>query len=184
VIIPLLVSNLLALSVFAQTDSNFGSRWSNIITILLALFAFMPSLRDKIPNTPQMTLSDKLVFGNVIVVTFVSLNALLRQYFNEIIISFVLFAIACAFSGTMVLYFLFRYFAYRFQSRTGEEYLVKYENKKKSEDVDAEEWTTGALSNVEVAEKSLKIFKAKKEKKTEKEEKKETKAEKEEKKKS
>jgi hypothetical protein len=115
-----------ALLVLLHTvESNISV--GDMATIMLALFAFLTSARDKIPVFPQASVLDKMVFVFVIQLIFVCVDVLYEYFFPEfsardrpifLLISTVGFSL-------QVLYVAFRWFRSGLTSRENYQQLEK-----------------------------------------------------------
>lgn len=73
--LPLFILNLFSLSIFrVARDEERASRVGTLITLLLALFAFMPSFRQQAPIA-TLTFLDVCVIGSVGIMGFVMLDS-------------------------------------------------------------------------------------------------------------
>jgi len=74
--LPLFVLNVTSLGIFAVNAADYGTRLGNIITILLALFAFLPTYRAQVPN-PTITSLDVAMFASVIVLFLIIVDSVM-----------------------------------------------------------------------------------------------------------
>ena len=54
------------MSIFMQPYSDTGARIANVAVIMLAYVAFIPTVRSVIPPVPYPTISDLVIFINLI----------------------------------------------------------------------------------------------------------------------
>lgn len=73
--VPLFFLNLFSLGVFLIERSDYTGRLGLVITVLLALFAFLPTFRQESPLA-TITSLDLCVFGSVVVMLFVVLDSI------------------------------------------------------------------------------------------------------------
>lgn len=73
-VFPLLVLNLFSLCIFLVDPQAYTDRLSIVITILLALFAFLPTYRAKAPLADTTSL-DLCVFGSIVIMVLVMLDS-------------------------------------------------------------------------------------------------------------
>ena len=74
-IIPLLITNFATIStfrmrVFPPPHEGFNERTATLVTILLALFAFLSAAHSALPDLPVNTFMDQVIFYSIIVTFF------------------------------------------------------------------------------------------------------------------
>jgi len=65
VLIPLLFLNLCTLAVYSLGADSYSDKLSILVTLLLAMFAFIPTIRSSIPKVPFITVLDVQVFFSI-----------------------------------------------------------------------------------------------------------------------
>ena len=70
-VVPLLICNVGTLLVFRMRllpppHSNYNDRISALVTVLLALFAFLTFARSGLPDVPVSTWMDEIIFQSII----------------------------------------------------------------------------------------------------------------------
>ncbi len=81
--IPVILLQLLTLAILAQ-DDGLGDKISNIATIVLALVAFVPSIKGEISHVKSMTLLESIIYSAVYQAGFVLLEAVITHYYDRI----------------------------------------------------------------------------------------------------
>jgi len=77
--LPLLLLNLFTISVFGLSDGEYGDKLATLVTLILALFAFLPTLRSQIPMVPYTTLLEKQIFLSVGIQALALLEAVINS---------------------------------------------------------------------------------------------------------
>ncbi len=80
--IPIIFLQLLILAILAQ-DDGLGDKISNIATIVLALVAFVPSIKGEISHVKNMTLLETIIYSAVYEASFVLLEAVVTHYYGR-----------------------------------------------------------------------------------------------------
>jgi hypothetical protein len=108
--VPLLLLNIIALCTFAVDHGAYSDRLSIIVTILLALFAFMPTFRSEIPVS-AITCLDAAIFCSVLVLLLIIVDSIVYT-FVEPEFFFIIPIFAAAIIAGMTLYIVAQYIIY------------------------------------------------------------------------
>jgi len=112
--IPLLLLNILSCCIFAVDRLDFTSRLGIIVTILLALFAFLPTYRQQIP-IPTITALDVALFASVFIMLLTAVDSLVGSVDTNNTSSlghYILLGISVAIVLGMTVYTLVKYGRY------------------------------------------------------------------------
>jgi len=93
VFFPLTILQLLSLALFMQ-DPDVNSKLGNIGTVMLALLAYLPTVRADFPPVAYFTLCDVLVYSSVALNTLALLETVLRNFWSYEHLTFVCFGLA------------------------------------------------------------------------------------------
>jgi hypothetical protein len=75
--VPMMLLSIVNLGIFLQGNS-LSSRLSAIATLLVAYAAFIPTIRARVPTTPDVTISDIMLYTLMLL----SLLCFLRSYID------------------------------------------------------------------------------------------------------
>lgn len=93
VIFPLVILDVITLAVFA-TESDLASKIGNIATLVLALIAYLPSIRSEVPSVAYFTLCDTMVYSCLLINGLALLDGILLHYIEKSVITKVIFSCA------------------------------------------------------------------------------------------
>lgn len=69
IFLPLWSLSLYSLIMYYQSTSNYSMRIANGMVIVLSVFAYVPTIRDQLPSTPNLLFAEILIY--FIVFTFI-----------------------------------------------------------------------------------------------------------------
>jgi len=133
VIVPLLLLNMFTLSSFGVESDDIGTKLGILVTILLALFAFTFTIRDKIPPVPYLTGLEKQILlsitvlflaGAELTLPFIIKNTAVRNFLTELIV-WVDIAIIVVYS----FYFILNYIIYKVRIASYDRQNTEFEKK-------------------------------------------------------
>jgi hypothetical protein len=117
VIVPLLLLNVFTLSSFGVDSDDIGTKLGILVTILLALFAFTFTIRDKIPPVPYLTGLEKQIFISITILFLAGLELTLPFFVSNTAIKNFVTHIIVGVDLTVIvvysIYFLFNYIFYK-----------------------------------------------------------------------
>jgi hypothetical protein len=113
-VFPLVVIDFIILCIFLQDVNDLGGKLSNIITILLALFAFLPSYREQIPNVPYITALDRVIYFSVFIILVVLVDLVAFHFEHEHFIHNLIFFTTATLTVLLLLFIITEYIIYRF----------------------------------------------------------------------
>jgi len=117
VILPLLLLNVFTLSSFGVEYDDIGTKLGILVTILLALFAFTFTIRDKIPPVPYLTGLEKQILLSIIILFFAGMELTLPFFVSsnglKDFLTNVIIGVDLAFLSVYSIYFVFQYILYK-----------------------------------------------------------------------
>jgi hypothetical protein len=137
--LPLILLQLVTLGVFLFTQDEFSNRWNTIVTILVALYAFLPTLYGEIPSSSTSVLLEKLIYMALASVFMVALESVIIHFTQLIVVTYVIFAVTATMWGGTVGYLVYEYSKYLVDKRTKYD-LQNKEVKIVSTDFNYQEW--------------------------------------------
>jgi len=93
IVFPIIILDLITLAVFA-TENDLSSKIGNIATLVLALIAYLPTVRAEVPSVAYFTLCDSLVYSCILINGIALLDAVLINYIDHPLITKIVFSIA------------------------------------------------------------------------------------------
>lgn len=78
VFLPILLLAIITLAIFFQ-DFGFAGRIASIATLMVAYSAFLPTVRESLPPSPNMTMFDVILYSLI----FTSLLCLIRSWIDR-----------------------------------------------------------------------------------------------------
>jgi len=107
---PLFLINISTLTALAFPPSDYANKLAVIVTLMLALFAFMPSLRSFIPKVSYLTAIEYQLYMILGIMLLILVEAVTTYLLTEessasIIIKWVILGISIFATGVQVLYF-------------------------------------------------------------------------------
>lgn len=109
-VFPLFILNIFTIASFRLEHEDFSGRLSIVITILLALFAFLPTFHQETPFA-TITSLDVCMFGSVMIMAFVLFESLFIRSSAHGLYIFPAVSVALLVAG--VGYFLVKYIIFR-----------------------------------------------------------------------
>jgi hypothetical protein len=117
VIVPLLLCNVFTLSSFGVESDDIGTKLGILVTILLALFAFTFTIRDKIPPVPYLTGLEKQILLSITILFLAGLELTLPFFIShpglKHFLTNVIVGVDIAFIAVYSFYFIINYFIYK-----------------------------------------------------------------------
>jgi len=132
VVMPLVILNLFTLTVFLLEGTDFVSKLSILVTIILAVFAFTFVVRSILPQVPYITDLEKQILISLIVLLISGIGSVVEYLTSEdvsLYAKYITGAIDTAVVVISVIVFCFQYFFYKKEcneaDRTNDEYFEK-----------------------------------------------------------
>jgi len=98
VLLPLLILNLCTMAVYGLGADSYSDKLSILVTLLLTMFAFIPTIRASIPKVPFITFLDLQVFFSISLIFIGVLETFINGLFTEdgvgLIVKYVFVAIS------------------------------------------------------------------------------------------
>jgi hypothetical protein len=117
VIVPLLLLNMFTLSSFGVESDDIGTKLGILVTILLALFAFTFTIRDKIPPVPYLTGLEKQILLSIGILFLAGLELTLPFFLTsdsvKNTLTWVIVGVDIALIGLYTIYFIIHYIIYK-----------------------------------------------------------------------
>jgi len=141
--LPLLVLNLFTIATFGLTDAtaDYGGKLGILVTLVLALFAFLPTIRNSIPSVPYLTLLEKQIFIAVGVQAISLLEAVVSLLVQDEAalqtITIVFIAITCSITFLNIFVFAYYYISRKLEFR-------RYVNPAEIQEIDEQKLKTEA----------------------------------------
>jgi len=119
VIVPLLLLNMFTLSSFGVESDDIGTKLGILVTILLALFAFTFTIRDKIPSVPYLTGLEKQILLSITILFFAGLELTLPFFVKDESVkdtlTYVFVGVDVFLIAAYTIYFLIHYIIYKYR---------------------------------------------------------------------
>jgi len=143
VIFPIIMLDLISLVIFA-TENSLSDRIGNIATLMLALLAYLPTVRSEIPYVPYFTFCDNVIYSCIFINALCLLEAFIVNYVEHEAITIVTAVIAVGIFLTLCFYILVNCIKHlRFKKKWTK--IVFVEVKQASNKFHAEEWENSLL---------------------------------------
>jgi hypothetical protein len=118
---PLLFMMVIPLAIYFQPD-DLANKLSSLITLLLAIIAYLPVLRSKLPSMPYFTITDLVAYACIIqvfigVLEALCLNKLDAVIFSWICLGFLLFIPTLVFVFLLLKLTIYRFRKFRYDKR-------------------------------------------------------------------
>jgi len=81
-IVPLFLLNMCATAIILLPGDAFGDRLSAIITVMLALFAFIPTIRNDLPRVSYTTVLEHQIFVSIGLIFLTLVESVIQNYLN------------------------------------------------------------------------------------------------------
>jgi len=116
IVFPLLLLNVFTLSSFGVDSSDIGTKLGILVTILLALFTFTFTIRDKIPSVPYLTGLEKQILLSITILFLAGLELTLPFFVHDAVENYLrhlIIGVDIAFFTIYMIYFLINYVIYK-----------------------------------------------------------------------
>ncbi len=96
-IAPLFILQIILLGIYAQDGQDIGSKIGNIATMLLAIVAFIPSVRAEIPSASYLLFTDYLIYSAILQSLIGIVEAVVYSHFEKAWITRAFFIVSACF---------------------------------------------------------------------------------------
>jgi len=82
-VVPLILLNLCTLAMYGLGADDYSDKLGILVTLLLAMFAFIPTIRDNIPKVPFITFLDLQLFFSIALIFVGLVETVLAQFMEN-----------------------------------------------------------------------------------------------------